>query len=129
METRRDTTVAMRLSSMAESLMRIITHPVGLGLAIMVSIILWMPFGMGYYGYPWEVDSARWKLSLLVKAFPYWATTACLLSLFPRERPLRFFVAAAALCISLFGVKTMTDWIPRYLEHIENVERVKTSAE
>lgn len=101
----------------------IVTHPAAMVLAVAASIFLWMPFGMGYYGYPWEDESARWMLTVLVKAFPVWAATACVLSLLRKQRTLRFVVSLVALWTAIYGVKCMTGWVPAYLEHLKSLHR------
>ena len=95
-------------------LLRVVTNPGMLGLASLVSVILWMPFGFGYYDFPWGTPFAVCLLIVFVIGFPMAAALACVRSLEPQFAPIRFTIALASLFIGLFGLFHMLNWITRF---------------
>jgi hypothetical protein len=91
--------------------LRIVAHPVPLALASVLSVFLWMPFGIGYYEWPWQNRLGRWLLEAFVFALPISALIACVLSIVPRFSAGRLTLALLSLVIGMFGVFAMLHWI------------------
>ena len=95
-------------------LLRVVTSPVVLGLATLISIILWMPYGFGYYDFPWNNPLAVCLLVVFVVGFPISAAVACFRSLEPDFLPIRFTVALGSVLIGLFGLFHMLNWMTHF---------------
>lgn len=89
---------------------RALVHPVSLVSASVISVILWMPFGLGYYDFSWDQPLAVLLLLTFVVAFPTSAAAAVARSCRPRFLPLRFFVAVLSLPVGLYGLFHMLVW-------------------
>lgn len=105
-----------------ETVLRVARHPtafIALISASLVSFALWMPFGLGYYDFPWGNPSAVGLLATFVFAFPVTCGLSFLGSLSPRFLPVRFVVSLLALLVSLHGLLHMLHWwfvaVPQYL--------------
>lgn len=85
-------------------------HPVSLVSATSISVILWMPFGLGYYDFPWDRPLAVLLLLTFVVAFPTSAAAAIVRSCRPRFLPLRFVVAVLSLPVGICGLIHMLVW-------------------
>lgn len=92
-----------------------VAHPVFLVLASALSILLWMPFGVGYYGWPWKDSAARWLLEVFVLTFPISAVIAFVMSIVPQFSAGRFVMALLSLIVAMHGVLAMYHWINVYV--------------
>lgn len=97
-------------------IMRIFVHPVTLVLGMLLSIVLWMPFGMGYYGWPWGGFGWRIVLYTFVFIFPLLALGGCIGAISGKFFLFRFLVSISALLIGLVGMCAMLNWMARYVE-------------
>jgi hypothetical protein len=73
-----------------------------------------MPFGMGYYGWPWDKPIARTAMQAFVFGVPLYAATGCIASISPKLSPFRLVFAVCALVVGLFGVASMSHWLSVY---------------
>lgn len=87
-----------------------LTHPLTLALGSIISFVLWMPYGIGYYGFPWQDSTAVLSLLAFVMAFPACATRGLIRACHPRFLILNFVVAAISLFVGLHGLLHMLDW-------------------
>ena len=83
----------------------------GLGLVTAATIILWMPFGLGYYDWPWEEPGARLSMAAFVLGVPLYAAVGCVSALVPRPSTFRLVVASGALVVGVVGVLAMFHWL------------------
>lgn len=74
-----------------------------------------MPFGIGYYGWPWENRAARWLLEAFVIGFPMTAFIACVMSIVPQFSGARFVAAILFLILGMYGAFAMFHWINVYV--------------
>lgn len=84
------------------------------------TILLWMPFGTGYYDWPWEKPAARIAMVAFALGVPIYAAIGCVLATVPKPSPFRLGIAACALLAGLYGAMGMLNWLivfvaPRYL--------------
>jgi len=114
------------LSHRGTTLIRAATHPTCLSLAAVASVILWMPFGMGYYGWPWESASMRLLLACFVYGLPIVAAVGIIASFTPSLSILRVFISIATLLIALFGIGAMSSWQRSYV--LPMLQRAATSS-
>jgi len=91
--------------------LRFVTHPVGMGLALAATIFLWMPFGMGYYGWPWEIPAARMAVAAFALGVPVYAAIGCAVAAVPKPSFFRLSVAASTLLAGLYSVLAMLQWL------------------
>jgi hypothetical protein len=94
---------------------RSLTHPIGLGLVTAISIILWVPFGYGYYGWAWEKPVARAAMQTFVFFIPLYAVVGCAAAISPRFCRGRLTGALFALLAGLYGVMSMSYWLSVYV--------------
>ena len=94
--------------------LRFVTHPAGMGLALAATIVLWMPFGMGYYGWPWERPAARLAMAAFALGVPLYAAIGCAAAAGPKPSPFRLGVAACTLLPGLCGALAMLHWLRVY---------------
>ena len=80
---------------------------------MLASVALWMPFGAGYYGVPWDKAECRAVLYLFVFALPVCGLAECLLAFHGGLSWWRLALSLAALFTGLFGVFVMLDWLGR----------------
>lgn len=73
-----------------------------------------MPFGFGYYDFPWSNPLAVCLLVVFVVGFPISAAVACVRSLEPQFLPIHFTAALASVLIGLFGLLHMLHWMTRF---------------
>ena len=85
-------------------------------LGMLASVILWMPFGMGYYGWPWQRQAWRVVLYAFVFALPIGASVGCFAAFRGGFSFRRFCVPFLALLSGLLGVLAMLDCRSRYVE-------------
>lgn len=90
------------------------THPIGIGLALGVTIFLWMPFGMGYYGWPWEIPTARVIMVAFVVGVPIYAAISCAVAPIPKPSLFRFGLSVCTLWVGLYGALAMFHWLNVY---------------
>lgn len=102
--------------------MRLARHPAAISVLIaasLTSFLLWMPFGLGYYDFPWGNPHAVGLLATFVFTFPIACSLSSIGSLSPRFMPVRFVMSLPALLVSLHGVLHMLHWwlvaVPQYL--------------
>ena len=95
----------------APQFIRFILHPAVLGLASVASIILWMPFGFGYYDFPWNNLAARGALLAIAIGFPLAAGYSCVQSFLTDSSAIRFAVGLLSFLIGLYGSFQMTAWM------------------
>jgi len=93
---------------------RKLSHPAFLLLIIAACILLWMPFGMGYYGWPWEDKIGEIGIQVIAFAFLFIAAIALFGSLRPNVRTLRLILSVVALLVSLWGLLALYHWKNRY---------------
>jgi len=100
--------------------LRFATHPVAMSLVLASTIFLWMPFGIGYYGWPWEIPAARIAMMMFALGVPIYAASGCIVAAQPKPSPLRLGIAACTLLVGLYGALAMLHWLrvyvgPRYI--------------
>ncbi len=93
----------------------VITHPLLLLLANAINVVLWMPFGMGYYGWRWEAAAMRWLIESFVLAFVAISLLGCIVGWWPRIRPGRLVVSVPSLVLSLWGALVLRSWFIVYV--------------
>jgi hypothetical protein len=93
-----------------KTLSRAISHPVVLVLESIASITLWMPYGMGYYTFPWGNAPAVLLLLLFVSSFTVVATIAVVQAFFPRLRPFKAAISLLSFAIAIHGLCHMLHW-------------------
>jgi hypothetical protein len=97
---------------------RKLNHPVLLVAITLVCVVMWMPFGMGYYGWPWEDKIGRIGIQVGAFSFLIIAATAIVASVIPEIRILRLALSILALVASLYGLFALYSWKDRYLEFV-----------
>jgi hypothetical protein len=70
-----------------------------------------MPFGMGYYGWPWESPAARVVLAVFVLGFPLYAAAGCVSAIVPKPSACRLVIAVCAFLVGAYGFLAMLHWI------------------
>jgi hypothetical protein len=100
----------------AATAIRLATHPACLSLAAVASIILWMPFGMGYYGWPWHSASMRLMLACFVYSLPLIAVVGIIGAFTPSFSVVRALVSIGTLLVALFGIFAMCSWQSSYVQ-------------
>lgn len=90
-------------------LLRLISHPLVLVLASAVSTVLWMPFGLGYYDFPWDNWIARLSLQSFAIGFPLLAGYSSVKSLRTHSFGVGL-VAFVSLIIGTYGCLQMIYW-------------------
>lgn len=85
-----------------------------MGLVLAATLFLWMPFGMGYYGWPWERPAARLALAAFALGVPVYAAIGCAVAAVPKPSPFRFGMAACAVVVGLWGALAMLHWLRVY---------------
>ncbi len=93
-------------------MIRIISHPAVLSFATVISIILGMPFGLGYSDFPYANLIAVVLLMAFSFSFPLAALSGCVNSYLPEFRPLRFCISLFALQIACLGLFHCLNWVP-----------------
>lgn len=88
----------------------LLTHPAWLLLASVTSILLWMPFGFGYYPFPWDSTTAVCLLLIFVALFPACAALSLARSYWPKFSLFRFILSTLFLLVSLLGLAHMLHW-------------------
>jgi hypothetical protein len=91
-------------ASFADRLLRVATHPAPLILGCVASFVLWMPFGLGYYDFPWEQSWAVLLLLAFVISFAVFSAVAVDRS---RDTPL---LSVLSLLMGLHGLFHMLEW-------------------
>jgi hypothetical protein len=91
--------------------LRLVTHPVGLGLVTAATILLWMPFGLGYYDWAWERPTARLSMAAFALGVPLCGALGCVSALVPRPSTFRLLVAFCALVVGVIGLLAMFHWL------------------
>jgi cellobiose-specific phosphotransferase system component IIC len=91
------------------ALMRMLTHPVTLFLGSILSILLWMPYGFGYYEFPWEIWSAQGTLQIIAIGFPVAASCSYKNAMSERSTG-RIVISLLAFMIGVYGCLQMTFW-------------------
>lgn len=99
---------------------RVLSHPLLLLVASLASIVLWIPYGFGYYEYPWTNRLARWSLQLFAVAFPMLAGVSIAHSIKTRSFGLGFVMAILSLMIGSFGCFAMAEWTVTYVWLLED---------
>lgn len=99
---------------------RALAHPLLLLVASLASIVLWIPYGFGYYEYPWRNRLARWSLQLFAIAFPLLAGVSIANSIKNRSFGPGFVVAILSLVIGSFGCFSMAVWTMTYVWLLED---------
>ena len=106
--------------------LRTLTHPALLLLFTLISVALWMPFGMGYYGVPWETGTTRVVIPCFTFGFVAFAATGCFCALRPRLAAARLVVASISLVVAVFGVVAMFWWMGRYVRPMRQQKKPAT---
>ncbi len=91
--------------------MRTLTHPLVLLCCTVASVFLWMPFGMGYYDWPWDSQLMRFVIRCFVFGFPVLAAVGCVRAFRPQKATGRLVVSSLSLLVALFGVFAMIWWM------------------
>lgn len=104
------------MNSSVTKTIRVAAHPAILASAAVASAILWMPFGMGYYGWPWQIAAMRVLLVCFVYGFPALAFCGFLAALILEGSSFRTFLAVIALLVGLFGIVAMSFWQKTYVQ-------------
>jgi hypothetical protein len=91
--------------------LRILTHPAVLIFLTVLSAILWMPFGIGYYDWPWQNRSMRFFIHFFVFGFMILAAISCIRAFRPKFLIVQFIISSLSLFVSLFGVFAMYWWV------------------
>lgn len=95
--------------------LRIVTHPVVLALAAAASVALWMPYGFGYYDWPWRNPAARWLLQLFAIGFPFFAAYAFKICSENKAGRFPSGVVTTSLFVAIWGMWSMLSWTMRYV--------------
>jgi hypothetical protein len=98
----------------ATSLSRVV-FPLLLVGGILASVLLWVPFGMGFYGWPWQYLGWRVALYCFVFAFPVGSAAGCIAAFRGGFSYRRFALPFVALIVGIFGMVCMLDWLTRYV--------------
>lgn len=99
-----------RPPTLTERVFAVSTHPVMLILGSLVSIVLWMPFGFGYYDFPWQQWVAVIALFAFVVAFACSAVVALDRACYPQFSPLQFAILIVPFLIGMHGLFQMLRW-------------------
>jgi|GEM_PF-3674756 len=102
-------------SRVIDFLVQVATHPAALILGNVVSFVLWIPYGFGYYDFPWSKQWAVFLLLAFVVAFPTCAAIG--LARRPKFLLLRYCVALPSLIVGLYGLFAMLDWWGKMWSH------------
>ena len=97
--------------------LRLLIHPASLAMLTAIIIYLWIPFGEGYYGWPWENTAARVGMIAFVLAVPLLGAAGCAAATGPKSSAVRFLVAGCTLIAGLYGVFAMFNWLSVYPRH------------
>ena len=95
--------------------LRIVTHPVVLAAAAAASVVLWMPYGFGYYDWPWRNPAARWLLQLFAIGFPLSAAYALKMCSENKAGRFRIGVVTTSLFVAIWGMWSMLTWTMHYV--------------
>jgi hypothetical protein len=97
---------------------RLMTHPLALWLIVAVSVVLWMPFGMGYYGWPWEQIFYRVLIQVVAFSFVVLSGVGLFLAFRAERKAFRVVTGIIALLVTVFGVLALYGWKDDYLDFI-----------
>ena len=90
---------------------------------IAISVLLWMPFGMGYYGWPWERVSFRILIQVVAFAFVVFSGGGLLFALRADRKVFRLVTGIVALLVTAYGVFALYSWKDRYLGFLRARDR------
>ena len=99
----------------------IISHPVSLVIIVITSVILWMPFGVGYYGFPWEDVGCRIALETSCIMFLAISFVAFLREVSTVNSGLRVILPILSLLTSAFGLLAFYSWKESHLDHLRAI--------
>src|SRR5690242_9743428 len=88
-----------------------LAHPAVFLSFMAVSMLLWMPFGVGYYDSPLDSRVTRIAIRAFAYGFVVLALVGCVSALRPRLVVNRLVVASLALVVALLGVGAMLWWL------------------
>lgn len=89
---------------------KVIGHPVVLAACLILSVLLWMPFGFGYYGWPYRNAFMRYALYWFVWAYPICCLASLVAACAPRMRIGRVILALFCLWVAARGVQVLRSW-------------------
>lgn len=104
-----------------KTIINLLVHPIVIILIIITSVLLWMPSGMGYYGWPWHNIFWRIALQIISITFVTISAIAVIRNLFYTISRPQLCFSILALIVSSYGVIALYSWKDSHLEYLESI--------
>ena len=95
-----------------------IVLPSTVSLMFIVSILLWMPFGMGYYDFPWDRIEARIGIQVFAFCFIVFSLVL-LIHYISNEKLIGIGFSMLSLIVSLWSIFALYSWKDKYIDFLE----------
>jgi hypothetical protein len=108
-------------------ILQTVTHPMILIVLAAISALLWMPFGIGYYEWPWKNLSMRALIQGFAIGFVLLAIMGCVISARPQLSVGRLAVSVLSAIVALYCLFAMYHWMGRYVRPVLQNSTAQTS--